>query len=502
VFSGVFCLGVFHPLGEGVPFLFSAFWTQDKSKGMANPSRKHTHFRPTVFKIMATDDKLTAASGLATIMEVFDQSPLSQGFRNALPPRSANRSGGSYRLGLVCLNSMIYGHEALDDLEEFRDDPLLEAALKGEVAAPRTIGDFYRDFEPRNIDEMNRYLASMARSIRRQLIQVQPEEFRPRAALTIDIDSTSHVQSGEQMEGLAWNYKDEWCLDSQVAFDELGFCHGVQLRARNTRSGTNSPELIEQCFRDLKYEEEKFLRADSAYCFEEVFRTCMRLGVTYTITAHDGWTQWRSRIEEVSEWKPWIYSREDVEKAEKRKRLLPQTEVGRLHWSPTWAPNIRIPILVKRTWKEPEQLGMLTLPGEWHYYAVVTNHDLFHNDIQAIFEFHAKRGNAENFIREEKYGYDLKHFPCQKLRANHAYAQIAMVAHNILRWVALIQKPDKPHFSKKIRRRYIYIPGKVIMHARQLILKVPVRFYKEVTMMREALRYKPVTHSAFASGYA
>ena len=52
------------------------------------------------------------------------------------------RSGGSYRLGLIQLNSFIYGHDSLDDLEEFRGDPLLEMALKGEVAAPKTIGDF------------------------------------------------------------------------------------------------------------------------------------------------------------------------------------------------------------------------------------------------------------------------------------------------------------------------------------------------------------------------
>ena len=31
--------------------------------------------------------------------------------------------------------------------------------------------------------------------------------------------------------------------------------------------------------------------------------------------------------------------------------------------------------------------------------------------LQEIIEFHRKRGNSENFIREEKYNYDLKHFP-------------------------------------------------------------------------------------------
>jgi hypothetical protein len=156
---------------------------------------------------------------------------------------------------------------------------------------------------------------------------------------------------------------------------------------------------------------------------------------------------------------------------------------------------------VKRTWKEGEQLGMFEMPAHWDHYAVVTNFDLFHNPLQSVMEFYQKRGNAENFIREEKYGYDLKHFPCLAMNANYGFAQLAMVAHNILRWVAVSQKPDKPHFSKKIRRRYIYIPGKLIKHARPLVLKIPVRFYEEVRRLRLGMRFTQ-PKSAFASGFA
>lgn len=466
-------------------------------------SEKKEHFRPTVFKLLATEDKLTAAAGLATIMEVFDEHPLSRGFREALPSRSTanGRSGGSYRLGLIQLNSFIYGHDCLEDLEEFRDDPLLEAALKGEVAAPRTIGDFLRDFEAGDVEKMNRYLSSMARDVREQLIQVLPDEFKPKKSFVIDIDSTCHEQHGEKMEGLAWNYKNIWGLDSQVAFDEMGLCHGVELRPGNTKPGSQAVSLIEQCFSGLKYEEEKYFRADSAYCHEENFRALIRLGVTYAIAANDATTSWRDHLDEITQWNPWIYSKEDLEKAEKRKKTLPAVEIGRFHWIPSWAPNIRIPIVVKRTWKEAEQLGLFDMPAHWDYYGVATNFDLFYHSLQSVMEFYLKRGNAENFIREEKYGYDLKHFPCQSLRANHAFAQLAMVAHNLLRWIAVTQKPDKPHFSKKIRRRYVYIPGKIIHHARQVFLKIPTRFFEEVTRLLPGLRFNP-SPSAFASGFS
>ncbi len=451
---------------------------------------------------MATEDKLTAAAGLSTIMEIFDESPLAKGFASALPSRSTanNRSGGSYRLGLIQLNSFIYGHDSLDDLDEFREDPLLEEALKGEVAAPKTIGDWLRDFTAENNDKMNVYLRDMARAIRRQLIEIQPQAHKPNKAIVIDMDSTAHEQSGEKIEGCAYNYKNIWGLYSEVAFDELGFCHAVQLAPGNTKPGSTCVPLIEHCFSGLKFTEEKYFRADSAYCWQDPIKTLIRLGVTYVIAANDATTDWRSHIDEITEWQPWIYSQAEIEKAQKRGKSLPVIEVGRFHWQPSWADGLRIPVVVKRTWKEPEQLGMLQIPGEWSYYGVITNFNLFHNSLQSVMAFYLKRGNAENFIREEKYGFDLLHMPCLAMNANFAFLQLAMVAHNILRWVALVQKPDKPHFSKKIRRRYVYIPGKIIKHARQLILKIPVRFYQEVMMLKSGLRFNP--QPAFSSGYA
>lgn len=88
-------------------------------------------------------------------MEVFDESPLSKPFADCLPERTSPRSHGSYRLGLIQLSSFLYGHDSLDDLEEFQDDPTLEAVMKGETVAPRTMGDFLRDFESGHIEKLN-----------------------------------------------------------------------------------------------------------------------------------------------------------------------------------------------------------------------------------------------------------------------------------------------------------------------------------------------------------
>jgi hypothetical protein len=307
----------------------------------------------------------------------------------------------------------------------------------------------------------------------------------------MDMDSTFHEQCGEQMEGLNWNYKNQWGLESQVTFDEWGFCHGVQLRPGNTKSGVDADRQIQQVFDRMKFAEEKYFRADSAYCYSDVIKALINKGVKFTLTAHDATTQWESHIPEITEWKPWIYSEEEIKKAQKRGKILPLVEIGRFLWTPGWAPNIRLWVIVKRTWQEGEQLGMLPLPGQWKHYGIVTNFDIFYDTMQSVMQWHYLRGNAERYVREEKYGYDFHHLPCQSLKANHAFLLLGMISHNILRWVALVQRPDKPHFSKKIRRRFIYIPGKIIKHARQLILKIPTRFYKEVHLFKTAWTFKP-----------
>ena len=375
------------------------------------------------------------------------------------------------------------------------------------------------------------------------LFQTQlPGEHQPES-LIIDVDSTSHVQAGAQMEGLAWNYKDEWCLDSQVAFNQMGLCHGMQLRPGNTKSGIDAATLIRQSFTDgkiqihRKYKQQDFFRADSAYCNQDVIKENLDLGTLFTITAHDGITRWKSHVKKTGmDWKPWVWHEEQLKKFSAQEKEPPRIEIARFYWTPKWSETgeskLVFPIVVKRTWnpekenktKKDKQANLFFGDGfehedPWDYYAVLTNFpldlprsesDLSTNphfsgtekndklqskswSIQEVFEHHQERGNSENFIREEKYGYDLKHFPCQKLSANHSYGLLAMIAHNLLRWVAVMTKPEKPHYAKKIRRQLIHLPAKVVRHARQVFMKIMAEQFEEVMKIRERLGFHSET---------
>jgi Transposase DDE domain group 1 len=459
-------------------------------------------------KLVPCDVKMTASSGLGTILEIFDKTSLAEDFKKCLPTRVSPRSVGGYLLGLMVLAGHIHEAESLSDIAKIKGDPALEVLFESDVAAARTIGDYLRDFEDIHLNNLNEFLGKMSRSLIDHLKLVQVEEHRP-VGLTIDIDSTDHIHYGEKIEGLAYNYKGHWCLDTQVAFNSYGFCHGLQLRPGNTKSGVDAVPLIYQSFGKSKTQKERrlsqkyFFRADSAYCYQEVFKACLDVGCIFTITAHDGTTGWKKLMEsEPLIWQPWIYSKEELEKAEGKE--LPKVELSRMHWKPSWADEkLMFPIVIKRTWKkesEEDRRGQRNIfyqdsiedKGEWEYYAVVTNWNLSRVSLQDVMKHHQKRGNAENFVKEEKYGLKLNNFPCRSLKANRAWALLAEVAHNLLRWIALLQNPDKPHFSKKLRRQYVFNPGRVIRHARTIVLKVMRPFYEEVTRMCEALQATPI----------
>ena len=124
--------------------------------------------------------------------------------------------------------------------------------------------------------------------------------------------------------------------------------------------------------------------------------------------------------------------------------------------------------------------------GEWLYYGVLTNWNLNDHPLQEIMSHHHRRGHAENFIKEGKYSYDLKHFPCKPLKANHAYGLLGLVAHNFIRTLALLDSPDKTHFAKAIRKKFIFIPGKLVSSAKQWWMKIPSYWKKEVDRLLRA----------------
>ena len=235
-----------------------------------------------------------------------------------------------------------------------------------------------------------------------------------------------------------------------------------------------------------------YYRADSAFCNEQIVRTCLNEDLKFTITAH-GNLQWERFVRDNtvdSDWTAWEYTKQEITDSIERKRALPRVEVCSLLYTPSWAENIRFKLVVKRT-LEVEDEGLFKGQGRWKYYAVLTNITDYLESPQSILEHHMQRGNAENRIKAFKGDYDLRHFPCLKMNANFAYGLMGMMALNFHRALSLVEDPKTPRFSKSFRHRLIKMPGRLVRHARVLKIKVEERWLREVKRLTKAWQDPP-----------
>lgn len=313
-----------------------------------------------------------------------------------------------------------------------------------------------------------------------------------------------HEQHGDKIEGCAYNYDGIWCLNSEVVFDEMGIAYAGVLQTGNTKPGVDGPKLLDQVLTPLRGEklqapEKKVahVSGDSAYGFEEFIRVMQQHHASFTIAARKN-IPWEQEVEKLieSDWIEHKYTIDELLKFQKRKKALQPKYYARLHWSPSWAPQLKFPIIVKKEWKtDPVFEGA----GHFHYHAVITNEDLFHYSYQDVYSRYFMRANMENFIKEAKVNFDAYHLPCLSFKANHAFLLLLLTAYNILRWVSLLTKPEKPLYAKKLRRKFIFQAGRLVSHARQLTLKVSKQFKKEVDKLIEAWGQPEIIPLQFSS---
>lgn len=64
--------------------------------------------------------------------------------------------------------------------------------------------------------------------------------------------------------------------------------------------------------------------------------------------------------------------------------------------------------------------------------------------------------------------------------------QILAITHNFIRIIALLDCPTRPQFAKAIRKRFVFIPGKLISFSKQMWMKIPNHWKKEVDQLLRA----------------
>jgi Transposase DDE domain group 1 len=449
-------------------------------------------------KMEKTDKALVNRAGLHGLLQIFDATDLGKEFAKCLPQDGSNRAYGAYQLGLLWIACLLSGFDSIDDIEEFDDDDLILALFGGKLPTAKTMGNFLRRFESHHIQALNLFLTKMGYTLRDHSQKVHPH--KGESIPHFKIDGTVHEQHGKQMEGCGWikmsDDKSVYGYASQTIFDEMGFCYAGELCEAAHPKG-DAAALLDQVLSPLRgkkienpFEKVADISGDSAYLNENVVRTAQSHHATFTIAAPKT-IQWHNHLDQM-DWTAWEYSDEQIKKL-KRKKMTPQEcLLSRWHWRPSWADEkLLFPVIIKKEWRPDEVMGEAC--GSYHYHAVCTNRDLSKQSYQSVIEAYRPRAEMENQIKEFKINFDAKHLPCLKKDANETYFLFVLIAQNLIRWAAVLDRPDKPHYAKKIRRKLINAPAQLLTGGRQFALRVKEKFLKEARAFTERWRSHSVT---------
>lgn len=145
----------------------------------------------------------------------------------------------------------------------------------------------------------------------------------------------------------------------------------------------------------------------------------------------------------------------------------------------------------------PGGQGTLFEEAGYDYYFWVTNMGQHEFADVELIKFYRKRGHAENFIKEQKYGFDLKHYPCQSLAANKIYGLIAAFAYTLMRYMSLAKPKLKKtkhgiveihQYAKANRKKWLLLPTQVVCHAGEVIFRYSRQHFKEVRFWLEHIQ--------------
>jgi hypothetical protein len=410
-------------------------------------------------RVVFQDKNVSSLGGLLLFRQLLAAFRLAARVGEALPRQRIASGASGFDKFQALLLGFVSGAECLDDMDNLRNDPVF-LEVNGALVGSTSYGDFLRKFSGFHLQRLNQELCRLAGECHTRSGSAE--------RLIRDIDSTGHEQHGEKMEGLAYNYKQEWGLDSIEVFDQKGFLYHLDVREGNAFTADDAPFVISEVARHLPRQtarQRPLLRADSGYCNNAVFQACEQNNFGFLVAMRENL------------YSPLLRRRIKWRSAKGQAFEEEQAEIGEsLYYSKLCEKVFRV-IFIRRPLK-----GEREIIADWHwtYQAYITTESSSELSAEDAIELYRKRGNAENFIRELKNGFDLHHFPCQKLNANRAYGLIAAFAYNFMRFVGTVMSPSKPMFSRRIRFILVNLACQVVRRARRTVVIFPRRYEKEV----------------------
>jgi hypothetical protein len=130
-------------------------------------------------------------------------------------------------------------------------------------------------------------------------------------------------------------------------------------------------------------------------------------------------------------------------------------------------------LIVRRTRLTGRQA---TLWPQWRHFAFVTDLEGKAVDLD---DFHRAHATVELAIRDLKEGAGLEHVPSGHFFANAAWLVCAALAHDLIRWTAMlgeITPEDHLTVARTVRTRFLSVPGRLVSRSGRPTLRAPLEW--------------------------
>jgi DDE family transposase len=360
---------------------------------------------------------------------------------------------GAHRPGrkvMTLIHSLVVGGDCIDDADVLRVGST-GSVLGHRVMAPSTLGTFLRSFTFGHVRQLDQLAEAVL--TRAWAAGAGPGD----GPMTFDLDSTITEVHGDQKQGASYGYTRQLGYHPLLATRaDTGEVLHIRMRKGSAGSGRGAERFVNELVARVRRAGAfgpLTMRADSAFYSGKVIKACRRHGVAFSITVNQNKAV-RAAIEQIPE-KDWI----PIEYPDGGLADVAETEYQEMR------------LVVRRTRLVGPQAKLWP---DWRHHAFVTNR------VGTTVELdvdHRRHAVVELAIRDLKEGAGLCHCPSGKFFANSAWAVIATLAHNLLRWTAnLGLRHDGPIVAKTIRRRYLTLPGRLTRSARRQTLHLPARW--------------------------
>jgi len=399
---------------------------------------------------------LTSDAGVLLLREIDARVGLTKRLARCLRDRREQEKVHHQTIEL--LRQRIYqiacGYEDCNDADRLRSDPALKLAVgrapqAEDLASQPSLSRWENGVGPRTCWRMSEALVAC---------YLERHRRNPPAKIVLDVDATDDETHGHQQLSFFHGYYDEHCYLPLLVFAQAEGkgeqeLLGAVLRPGNVHAGHRAMAIVERIVSRLRVAFPKTrieLRADSGLALPEVYESCERLGVPYTISLAKN-----ERLKALAE--PWRREARAIHAETGEKVQI----FGEFRYAAETWPRERRVIVKAEVMRQGENPRF-----------VVTNR---HLAPEALYRFYCQRGDPENRIKELKEGLQADRLSCHRFWANQFRLLLHAAAYVLLQAMRATLAGTELACAQvsTLRLRLLKVGGRICESVRRVLVHLP-----------------------------